>query len=88
MKQNCWEFENCGREPGGARVAELGACPAAHDAALSGIHGGTNGGRICWAVVGTFCRGEVQGTFAQLKATCMSCEFFLRVREEEGFLLP
>ena len=25
---NCWEVKKCGREPGGAKVAELGVCPA------------------------------------------------------------
>ncbi len=31
MKTNCWEVKNCGRQPGGAKVGELGACPAAMD---------------------------------------------------------
>lgn len=82
-KVNCWEFKSCGREPGGPRVGELGACPAAADVAYSGVHGGINGGRCCWGVAGTFCGGTVQGTFAQKLATCVGCEFFLRVNAEE-----
>lgn len=85
----CWEFKNCGREPGGARTGELGVCPAAADATGAGINGGQNGGRICWAVTGTFCGGTVQGTFAQKQLSCMNCDFFKLVKEEEGskFLL-
>jgi hypothetical protein len=51
-KVDCWEFKKCSREPGGAKVAELGVCPAARSDS-SGINGGTRGGRICWAVAGT-----------------------------------
>ncbi len=77
MKLNCWEFKDCGRQPGGARVGKLGICPAA----------AMNRGRSCWAIAGTFCGGEIQGTFAHKRSTCMSCEFFLRVKQEEGVLL-
>ncbi|MEW6754576.1 MAG: two-CW domain-containing protein [Candidatus Latescibacterota bacterium] len=84
MKANCWEVMACGRGPGGARVSELGPCPAATDATCDGLNGGTNGGRMCWAVSGTFCGGKVQGTFADKEATCAACVFFNRVRAEEG----
>lgn len=82
-RANCWEVKKCGREPGGAKVGELGACPAAQ-ADIVGINGGTRGGRICWAVAGTLCGGQVQGTFAQKVANCMNCEFYLTVKREEG----
>ncbi|RMF94420.1 MAG: hypothetical protein D6736_00085 [Nitrospinota bacterium] len=89
LRQNCWEVKQCGREPGGARVNELGVCPAASDTSAHGLNGGKNGGRICWAVTGTFCGGQVQGTFAQKRLSCMNCEFFKQVQQEEGtqFLL-
>ena len=29
MKKNCWEYKKCGREVGGAKVKDLGVCPAA-----------------------------------------------------------
>ncbi len=83
-KQNCWEFMKCGRQPDGERVAELGICPAAIEASANGLNGGKNGGRICWAVSGTFCGGKVQGTFAKKKQSCMECEFFKMVNQEEG----
>ena len=73
----------CGREPGGAKVAELGICPAATEARLDGTHAGQNGGRACWVVAGTLCKGETQGTFAKKFEACEKCEFYLQVREEE-----
>lgn len=81
---NCWEFKSCGRAPGGAKVGEFGVCPAAVDASGQGLNGGRNGGRICWAMTGTFCGGQVQGTYAQKQTTCMNCEFFKKVKAEEG----
>ncbi len=84
MKQNCWEIKNCGRQPGGPKVAELGVCIAATEAKLNGIHGGKNGGRACWAVAGTLCGGQVQGSFADKAKNCMNCEFYRIVRTEEA----
>ena len=83
-KQNCWEFKKCGREPGGAKVAEFGACPAALDGRANGVHGGRNGGRACWVLTGTFCGGKIQGTFAAKLANCMDCEFYKTVAAVEG----
>jgi hypothetical protein len=79
---NCWEVKRCGRQPGGAKTAELGVCPAAQ--AGGGANQGTNGGRVCWAIVGTLCGGQVQGSFAQKAFNCMQCEFYQAVRAEEG----
>jgi len=84
MKTNCWEFKGCGRERGGKKEKELGLCPAAADERLHGVHGGVNAGRACWVVAGTFCEGEVQGTFAQKLQDCSLCDFFRSVRKEEG----
>ena len=80
--QNCWEFKNCGREPGGLKSHELGVCVAAVHAISDGVNGGKNGGRICWAVAGTLCGGKVQGTFAEKKMSCMMCDFYKKVRSE------
>ena len=82
-RQNCWEFTHCGREPGGEREAELGVCPACTERKLDGLNQGTNGGRSCWAVAGTFCGGTVQGSEAQKQHNCWKCEFFQVVRKEE-----
>jgi len=87
-KTNCWEFRKCGRAPGGERAKEFGICPATTEARLNGIHGGTNGGRSCWAIAGTFCFGEPQGTFANKLNNCMDCGFFWLVYEEEEDFVP
>ena len=83
--QNCWEFKQCGREHGGARAKELGICSAATTTEADGINGGHNGGRLCWVVAGTLCKGNVQGTFAQKLKNCIECDFYTKVREKEGF---
>ena len=83
VRKNCWEFKNCGRQPGGAHVRDLGLCPAAKEERLDGIHGGMNAGRACWVVGGTFCKGEVQGSFAQKFKSCEVCDFYMNVKKEE-----
>lgn len=82
---NCWEYKNCGREEGGAKVAELGVCPAASEKKVNGVHGGKNGGRCCWAVAGTLCGGEVQGGFGTKAIKCLNCDFYkMTWKEEQG----
>lgn len=84
MKKNCWEYMECGREPGAENVDELGACPAATSDKLDGAHGGKNSGRVCWVVAGTMCACEVEGSFAKKYQDCRKCDFYQLVREEEG----
>ncbi len=55
----------CGREAGGAHAAERGVCPAY-----------PNNGHSCWIVAGTYCRGEVQGTFAKKALACVLCPVY------------
>lgn len=83
-KMNCWNFMNCGRYLKGPKADELGVCPAATCMDVNGVHGGTNGGRACWAIAGTFCGGKVQGTEANKQSTCYQCDFFQMVRKEES----
>jgi hypothetical protein len=88
-KLNCWEFKRCGRQPQGIHVHDLGVCPAPLEQKLDGVHDGVNSGRACWAVAGTLCKGQLQGTFAQKFKNCKQCDFYLKVQEEEqmGFQL-
>ena len=83
-RQNCWEYKKCGREPGGNQTEELGVCPSTTDTTSNGLNGGRNAGRICWAVAGTFCGNKVQGKFAEKEFTCMNCDFYKKVKEEQG----
>ena len=82
-KQNCWDFKKCGRAPGGPKAQEMGTCPASINTASNGVNSGKNGGRSCWGISGTFCGGKIQGTFAQKQTSCMACDFFKIVKEEE-----
>jgi hypothetical protein len=84
MSQSCWNFKKCGRQPEGARVADLGLCPASTATEADGLNSGRNGGRICWALTGTLCGGKVQGTFAEKLASCVECDFYRLVRDEQG----
>jgi len=83
-KRNCWEIKNCGRQPGGKMVNELGVCPATVDTSSDGLNHGKNAGRICWAAAGTLCGGKVQGIFALKIDSCLKCDVFQKVAEEEG----
>lgn len=83
MAKNCWEVKECGREPGGPKAAELGICIATVYKGVHGINRGTNGGRCCWAVAGTLCNGEVQGTYAVKILDCIQCNFYQQVQIEE-----
>lgn len=87
-KANCWEYNKCGREPAGKKVDELGVCPAAIDHSFDNINGGKNGGRVCWAIAGTFCAGAIQGSFADKRDSCLSCTFFKTVNDEDGIDAP
>ncbi len=42
-------------------------------------------GRTCYAVTGTFCRGQIQGAYVKKIEKCReSCSFFREVMEGEG----
>lgn len=74
---NCWEITKCGREKGGDKVHELGECIAS----VEGL------GHSCWAIAGTLCDGEVQGTVAQKLGYCTSCQIhkiYNRSRGKQG----
>jgi len=83
-KRNCWEIMHCGRQPGGAKAAALGACPVTVERRLSGVNSGECAGRACWAVGGTYCLGEKQGAYAQKLANCIDCKFYQLVHSEEA----
>ena len=81
-KQNCWEFKKCGREHGGANTNSLGVCPASTFIAADGYCEGKNGGRGCVYITGTFCGGNIQGTFRDKEKNCSVCEFYKILRNE------
>ena len=80
MRQNCWEYMNCGRD--GSKDQKT--CPAKTETRAHKLNSGNNGGRVCWAVAGTRCYGKVQGTYAEKVLMCYDCNFRRTVQEEEG----
>lgn len=70
---NCWEFMGCGKED----------CPARTNELYSGINNGINGGRVCWAIVGTMCREKVERDLSVKYDDCVECLFFNQVHIEE-----
>ena len=62
---NCWVCMKCGRERGGSKAKELGACPAYP------LHG-----KHCAQMAGTICGGQVQGSSAIKLTNCMDCDFY------------
>jgi len=83
-KLNCWESKKCGRELGGEKVDELGVCIAFNSKEFDGMNSGQYGGRICWAVAGTLCGGSPQGEFAAKMDSCIKCDFYHDVANEES----
>ncbi|MBN1943836.1 MAG: hypothetical protein JW849_11135 [Phycisphaerae bacterium] len=81
---NCWEFMQCGREPGGRLARELGICPAARKSPYDSENEGRFAGRACWKVFGTFCEGHVERSMTRKALHCIDCPFAQKVAEEQG----
>ena len=64
--------------------SEDGTCPASTELYMDGVNDGKNAGRACWAVAGTLCGDGVQGDYARKLKSCLECEFYIQVRNEEG----
>ena len=82
-KINCWEFKQCGRQPGGHNEKEFGTCATALKMKFNKINRGVNGGRFCWHVTDSFCEFDTHGSFAKDSNTCKNCEFRKLVEQEE-----
>jgi len=83
-RRNCWEMMKCGRQPKAEGVGKLGVCSASLPNKYDGVNAGKHGGRFCWAIAGTLCRGAEQGTFSSKIVDCLQCEFLLQVEQDEG----
>ncbi len=79
-----WGRKDSRQEPGGEKEAEPGVCLVVTDPRLKGLHGGKNAGRACWALAGTLCGGEVQGTYAAKEENCLKCDFYKEVKDRAG----
>ena len=83
-KLNCWEYNECGRNPKGHNVEEFGVCPSSVARHSDNLNCGTNGGRICWTINNTFCKGTEQGSAEDKFGNCTDCDFYKYIRAEEG----
>ncbi|MDA3952597.1 MAG: hypothetical protein PF485_03050 [Bacteroidales bacterium] len=84
QKKNCWEFMECGREPGGKNVEKSGICPVSTSISHDSINSGKNAGRFCWTVAGTFCDGTPSGTYSEKLLSCLNCKFLKHVNNQEN----
>lgn len=82
-RKNCWEIMKCGREPNG-KNQELGVCLAAMPGEYDGMNNGKYGGRFCWNLAGSFCKGVIQGSIAVKLKNCQESDFYMLVNKEEG----
>ena len=88
MKQNCWEYRRCGREPGGSRASEQGVCPVFTKVSLTGVNDGLYGGRTCFLIEGTYCDGEHPCHLTDKMSVCSKCEFHSQLVFEEYGPIP
>ena len=84
---NCWNWKNCGRYPGGPKVADMGVCPATTSTQANGFLNGRAAGRGCAYVTGTFCGGTVQGSAAEKSHNCKQCDYYKALKKEFGIAL-
>lgn len=84
-RSNCWEILECGKHPDENNSSTCGVCPATVTNEFDGVNGGQHAGRFCWAIAGTMCGGETQGSLAQKLMDCCRCVFLQQVDMEEGF---
>ena len=81
-KINCWQFKNCGREPGGLMADLAGVCPVATAMKFDGLNGGQKGGRVCWKVKAQSLDHARQ--MCCFGTSCHTCDFYRRVMFEEA----
>lgn len=74
IMKNCWELKDCGREAGGRNVAAFGECITSQE----GL------GHSCWAIAGTLCGGEVQGSVKDKHENCLICNVYQNYNRMTG----
>ena len=84
LRMNCWEYMASGRHRDGSGKEGCSQCPVPQMTNYDGINGGRNGGRACWIITGTLGDRDVQMTFSHKLATCLKCNVYIAIKEEEG----
>ena len=80
-KLNCWQFKNCGREPGGILAKIHGECLVARTMKFDGLNDGIGAGRACWMVHNSVCRQAMN--LSGPVDPCHTCDFYKRVVFEQ-----
>ena len=90
VKLNCWQFMGCRVQKKDGlfhKICGHYICPVFLEKNSMEYMGQINGGRACWNVSRTTCCGTIQGTYEEKYQTCMVCDFYLSVAEEENDLI-
>lgn len=90
-KLNCWEYFQCGREVSNQHRSDS-VCNVSLISSFNGTNGGSNAGRYCWHVEGSYCissqanvnKEHDRGTVLFKENFCRSCSFRQLVKREEG----
>jgi hypothetical protein len=84
QKINCWEFRNCGMEPGGIISKIYGECPVPKMMKRDGVNGGKGAGRDCWTIMHASASGNGPFICRNSRISCILCEFYHRVQGEKA----
>ncbi|MBN1389668.1 MAG: hypothetical protein JXA22_03390 [Candidatus Thermoplasmatota archaeon] len=86
-KQNCWEFNGCGRAADHGPEGGKEVCPVSTSLQFDNRNGGKNGGRYCWRVPAgdsSSAGNRPVPNWADDTRDCIRCGFFRKVLKEEG----
>ncbi|MCI5209658.1 MAG: hypothetical protein D3910_12890 [Candidatus Electrothrix sp. ATG2] len=78
---NCWEFKECGREPGGKNISVFGVCPVSVSFGFDSVNNGKNGGRACWIIRESACEQIMRKCCVQEMRECRECDFFVSLKK-------
>ena len=82
-RMNCWEFKQCGREPGGRNVEKYGRCSVPVSVEHNGMNNGKNGGRSCWILREAACEKIMRACRVDEIKECRQCRFHIHVKKSE-----
>jgi hypothetical protein len=89
IRLNCWDFMGCEFAKfleGEDSKLESGCCPVLLMNEYNGFNNGTYAGRACWLVLNTKCFNSLQRNYNEKFKSCIDCEFYKLVIEEEGLV--
>ena len=82
-KINCWEFQKCGREPGGKNIDKYGVCFVPVSIEYNGINDAKNEGRFCWSLRESACENIMRKCRVNEIKECRRCTFYIFIQESD-----